>query len=353
MYTKPAKKLLIMNILDILKTRTDENHTLSQADIAEILQKEYDMSVDRKTIRRNLMDLIECGYNIEYSESIRMVKNRETGEMEESTIMSDFYLEREFTDSELWLLIDSLLFSKHIPQKQCYKMIEKLEHLSSKYFQSKVKHIITVSGSSGIENKQLFYTIEVIDEAISKNKQVSFHYNSYGIDKKLHLRHNNEGKPRVYIANPYQIVAMNGYYYLICNIDKFDDVANYRLDRISDIEILDIPAKPTKKVKGMENGINLPKHMAEHIYMFSGESAPVKFRMSKGLINDVMDWFGNDIRFTDETETTVIAHVFVNLRAMRLWAIQYAVNVEILAPQELVENVRQDLRMAAEKYDVS
>ena len=125
------------------------------------------------------------------------------------------------------------------------------------------------------------------------------------------------------------------------------------IDGISDIEILYIPAKPTKKVKGMENGINLPKHMAEHIYMFSGESAPVKFRMSKGLINDVMDWYGNDIRFTDETETTVIAHVFVNLRAMRLWAIQYAVNVEILAPQELVENVRQDLRMAVEKYDVS
>ena len=100
----------------------------------------------------------------------------------------------------------------------------------------------------------------------------------------------------------------------------------------------------------MENGINLPKHMAEHIYMFSGKNAPVKFRMNKGLINDVVDWFGNDIRFTDETDTTVIAHVFVNLRAMRLWAIQYAVNVEILASQELVENVRQDLRMAAEKY---
>lgn len=39
-----------------------------------------------------------------------------------------------------------------------------------------------------------------------------------------------------------------------------------------------MPVKPMKKVKGLENGLNLPKHMAEHIYMFTGESAAVTFR---------------------------------------------------------------------------
>ena len=33
MYAKPPKKLLIMNILDILRKYTDENHRLSQNDI--------------------------------------------------------------------------------------------------------------------------------------------------------------------------------------------------------------------------------------------------------------------------------------------------------------------------------
>lgn len=37
-------------------------------------------------------------------------------------------------------------------------------------------------------NKQLFYTIEIIDEAINKNKQISFNYSEYGIDKKRHPR---------------------------------------------------------------------------------------------------------------------------------------------------------------------
>ena len=98
------------------------------------------MKADRKAIKRNLMNLIEFGYEIEYSEALRMVKNSK-GELEESYILSDFYLVRDFTDAELRLLIDSLLFSKHIPYSQCKELIEKIEGLSNKYFLSKVKHI--------------------------------------------------------------------------------------------------------------------------------------------------------------------------------------------------------------------
>ena len=79
------------------------------------MKSEYDMTVDRKAVKRNLMNLIDFGYEIEYSESVRMVPNKATGKLEESYILSDFYLVRDFTDSELRLLIDSLLFSKHIP----------------------------------------------------------------------------------------------------------------------------------------------------------------------------------------------------------------------------------------------
>jgi hypothetical protein len=56
---------------------------------------------------------------------------------EEETICSDWYLNREFIDSELRLLIDSLLFSKHIPYNQCKNLIEKLEEQSSTLFQDK------------------------------------------------------------------------------------------------------------------------------------------------------------------------------------------------------------------------
>ena len=70
MYAPPPKKMLIINILDILKKYTDENHRL------KILNKEYCMKIDRKSVKRNLMNLIEIGYDIEYRESIRLIKDK-------------------------------------------------------------------------------------------------------------------------------------------------------------------------------------------------------------------------------------------------------------------------------------
>ena len=344
-----GKKALILNILDILRRYSDEEHRLSQKDIVEILRRECDMIVERKSIRRNILSLREYGYEIEYSETVRMVPNRRTGEMEESYLWSDFYLVRDFTDSELRLLIDGLLFSKHIPYSQCRELVEKLEGLSNTYFRSRVRHIRTMPDTMP-PNKQLFYTIEVLDDAISQMKQAAFCYNSYGVDKKLHPRLNEDGSVKEYIVSPYQIAAANGRYYLICNTQPHDNVSHYRLDRITDIRLLDTAIRPAKTVQGLEHGFDLPKHMAEHLYMFSGESRPVRFRMKKSILNDVIDWFGTDIRFSDEISDEVTASVSVNLKAMRLWAIQYSPYVKVLSPQSLAEEVKQDMQQALSQY---
>ena len=344
-----GKKTLILSILDILRRYSDEEHRLSQKDIVDILRREYDMIVERKSIRRNILSLREYGYEIEYSETVRMVPNRRTGEMEESYLWSDFYLVRDFTDSELRLLIDGLLFSKHIPYSQCRELVEKLEGLSNTYFRSRVRHIRTMPDTMP-PNKQLFYTIEVLDDAISQMKQAAFCYNSYGVDKKLHPRLNEDGSVKEYIVSPYQIAAANGRYYLICNTQPHDNVSHYRLDRITDIRLLDIAIRPAKTVQGLEHGFDLPKHMAEHLYMFSGESRPVRFRMKKSILNDVIDWFGTDIRFSDESSDEVTASVSVNLKAMRLWAIQYGPYVKVLSPESLADDVKKNLMQALEQY---
>lgn len=287
MYTKQPKKLLILNILDILRRCSDADHRLSQKDILDILQSEYDMTADRKAIKRNLMNLIDCGYQLEYSESIRRSK---TGE--EEVLLTDWYLERDFTDAELRLLIDSLLFSKHIPYSQCKALIGKIEGLSSQYFRSKVRHIRNLPEDQP-NNAELFYTIEILDEAIERNRQVAFRYGDYGTDKTLHLRTASTGEPRQYLVNPYQMAATNGRYYLIANMEKYDNVSHYRLDRIRDIRLLPTPAKPQRKVKGLDHGLNLPQHMAEHVYMFSGDSARVTLQTTPDMAGELIDWFGD------------------------------------------------------------
>ena len=338
MYTIPPKKMVTINILDILKKYSDMDHRLTQQDIADILKKEYYMDVDRKTIKRNLMNLLDLDCGIDYTEI-----SRKDGKGNDTTICTDWYIQREFTDSELRLLIDSVLFSKNIPYKQCKQLIEKLKGLSNVYFDKKVKHICNLPDNQP-RNKELFYTIDVIDEAISQNKKVAFMYNSYGPDKKLHPKRKKE-----YVMNPYQMVATNGKYYLICNYDKYDNLVNYRVDHITNIRILDETRKPLKELK--EGELNLPRHMAEHVYMYSGDSIRAKFKAKNYLIDQIVDWFGIDVKITPIDNEECMAEVYVNKEAFFCWALQYSLHTEVIEPQDMRDRIAKAVYEVNKKYN--
>ena len=65
----------------------------------------------------------------------------------------------------------------------------------------------------------------------------------------MHLKKREDGRIRKYIITPYQMVAQDGKYYLICNYDKYDDISNYRVDRIRNIQILEENGKPFETLK--------------------------------------------------------------------------------------------------------
>lgn len=349
MYTKQPKKLIIMNILDILKKYTDVDHRLSQKDILDLLEREYDMKVDRKAVKRNLMNLIDFGYYINYSESIRIFKDKD-GEEQENIILTDFYLKREFTDCELRLLIDSVLFSNYIPYKQGMDLVEKLSGLSNVYFKSRVKHIARMPKEKA-DNKQLFYNIELLDEAIVKERKVRFHYLEYRSDKKLHKRCGEDGKVREYIMNPYQLVIREGKYYLICNNDKYDSVGNYRVDRITDMEILDERVKPFNTLTGSDGRpLDLREYMEKHVYMCFGENIRAVFRADKSMISDIIDLFGRDVRFSDESDTQITVTAEVNEQAMEQFARAFMPWIEVIKPLALRERMKNDLNAGIQKY---
>lgn len=322
------KKMLIIDILDVLRKYTDEEHRLNQQEIIDILERDYGTTCERKAMSRNLKLLQDSNYDIEFDKG--------------------WYMNHDFADSELRLLIDSIIFSRHIPVNICKQLIEKLKGLSSKYFSARVSNI-TPMYERHIENKQISYTLEVLDEAITRKKQVEFTYNEFGTDKKLHPRQ-RDGEVRRYLINPLRIAAANGRYYLICNNDKYDTVSNYRLDKITDIELLKTPAKDKKKIKGLSDGLNLPKHLAEHIYMFSGESIPVRFEVVNSAISDVIDWFGSDTSIIPGEEYSTV-NVTVNKDAMLYWALQYCRKVTVISPESLRNEVAQTLRETLSRYE--
>lgn len=75
--------------------------------------------------------------------------------------------------------------------------------------------------------------------------------------------------------------AKEGKYYLICNYGKYDDVSNYRIDRLADVRVLDDePVKPFESLEGAgRTGLDLAKYMAEHVYMYSPPTRAAGFAL--------------------------------------------------------------------------
>ncbi len=158
---------------------------------------------------------------------------------------------------------------------------------------------------------------------------------------------------RDYLVNPYQMVASNGFYYLLGNLDKYDDVSYYRIDKMTDVKILEDRRKPQKEVQGLGERLNLSKHMAEHIYMFSGESENVTIKTTPEMMDALVDWFGKDFKILEKTEDELIIKVRCNAYAMNCWALQYGPYVEVLEPKSLRKNIADDIKNMYEKYRYS
>ncbi len=327
MYATGNKKMLNMLILEILQLYSDESHPLSQQEIIRLLKLNYDMECDRRSVKNNVLYLKELGYDI--------------------AMESGYYLvHRQFEDAELRLLIDSVLCSKNMTVRQSQKIIEKLEACGNKYFKQKVTHVSSLSQLHHSDNKQLMYVVDALNDAIEKKKKVSFYYNTYGLDLKLHRKREEKD-----LVNPYQLVTANGYYYLIGNFEKYDNVAHFRVDKITEIEIEDTTVKAMSQVDGLKNGLNLPRHMAEHIYMFGGESVTAKIKAEKAIINELVDWFGKDFSIIEDNEDYIFIRLTCNKKALLYWALQYGTCAEVMEPSKLRTEIKNAISEMLLKYE--
>jgi predicted DNA-binding transcriptional regulator YafY len=346
-----GKKVIILYILQILKDHTDADHTMTQQQIADRLLSEYGMEVNRATVKRNISDLIDAGDDIQYTEVNRSHINKKTGEKEENTIYTDLYYEHDFTEAELHMIIDGLLFSRSVPYKQRRQLIDKLGKLSSVYFNQRMNHMHCMSADSP-QNAELFHTIDILDEAIATGKQIRITYNQYGTDLELHPTLNADGSVRRQTLNPYQMVASEGRYYLICNNDHHTNVSNYRIDRITEIELLETPVKPKSQVEGLENGLNLQDYVYQNLNMFTDEAKDTEFVTDKKYVSLIIDFFGKHVTFHEKDDGTVSCRLKVSAMAMKHWATEHANIIRVISPESLVEEIREEIRKANALYGI-
>ena len=351
MLQEGGKKIIILCILQILRKYTDENHTMTQQQIADKLLSDYGLEVSRSTVKRNVTDLIDAEYNVQYRPIARTHTDKKTGETEENIIYTDLYYEHEITQSQLRMLIDGLLFSRSVPHSARKELIESLCELSSIHFNKRMSKVHCLSADSP-QNPELFLNIELLDEAIEKGKQVEITYGQYGTDLKLHKARNGDGSEKRQVLNPYQLVANEGRYYLICNNDKYDSVANYRIDRMMNIRLLETSAKPKNRVEGLGDRLDLQEYVFQNLNMFSSRPENVEFVIQKNYVSLIIDFFGKHVSFHEQGDGTVSCRLKISGTAMKHWAVEHANIAKVVSPPALVEEIREEIRKAAELYDM-
>ena len=321
------KKLALLRILEILQENTDCDHMLTHSEIAEKLLSEYGIEIERKAVGRNISLLLEADYDI-------------------VTTKRGVYLnERKYEPSEIRLLIDGVLSSRHVSLRHSRDLIEKLANEENKYFRKNIKHIYSVNDFNKSDNTEVFYSIDIVHEAIEKGKMVEYNYNKYDADKKLH-------KTSFQRISPFQLILHNQRYYLMGYSSYWGHMTYHRLDRITNMIVSPRAAVPIREVEGYENGINYKNLTTAMPYMFSDTPENIEILAVEWIIDQVIDWFGKDIRI-DKTETQDLYKITLKSSpmAMLFWAMQYTDECEVIKPVALRERIKETINKAKEKYE--
>lgn len=324
------KKLSIIYILRILQEHSDENHPLTQAEIVSKLYNIYGMECERKSVGANIDNLIDVGYDI--------IKCDGGG----------CYLgEREFEPSEISFLIDAVFSSKSIDSKKSKDLAQKLSAFLSKFNRKKYNYVHKSDEISRTNNKQLFYTIDVLHDAIADKKQVEFVYDKPYISKDKQEKQ----QQKRYLVNPYFLINNQGKYYLVCNYNHYNKIANYRIEQIKDIKIIDAPAKPINELEGCENGFDIAKYANENIYMFSAGSVDAKLKLDdESAVGVIYDWFGKNISVYKQDDM-FFADIKANESALIYWCLQYGEKVELISPSSTRQKIKEALAKISNKYN--
>lgn len=322
-----SHKLKILYLMKMFLERTDEEHSISIADIIRELEN-YGISAERKSIYADIDTLKVFGLDISRKKS-------------KST---EYYLaSREFELPELKLLVDAVQCSKFVTHKKSNELIKKIESLTSKKQAMMLQRQVYVANRAKSINENIYYNVDKLHQAIADNRKVSFQYFDYNLEKEKVFRRDGER----YVISPYSLSWDDENYYVIAYYKKHDNFVHYRVDRMSSIELMD----DMRDLLNEDTVFNVAEYAKQTFNMFNGVDEVVWLEFDNDLVNQVLDRFGADISIQKETEETFSIRTRVKVSSTFFsWVAQYGKKARIMQPQHVRDEFTDFLAEILKQY---
>lgn len=309
-------------MLKYLYENTDENHPVSTPELVKIFQAE-DAHASRKTIKDDIDVLIGEGFDIV---TVRSTQN------------SFFLANRKFEIPEIRLLIDAVSSSRFINPEKSAVLIEKLTGMVSKAQAEKIRRHLYTADRVKADNRQIYYIVDAVTDAINDGKKICFQYFEYDGDKKKLLRRNGVR----YYVSPYALVWDDNHYYMLGFSDDRQRIVNYRVDRMCNTGMTEEDAVP------MPAGFDMEEYVQHQFRMFAGDEVEVVLECRNEIMKYIVDQFGEDVETWPASETTFFAKVSVaDSPTFYGWVFPFEGKVKIAEPQEIRDKYMAMVKAAA------
>ena len=321
------QKLKLLYLLKMLEENTDEENAMSINTMIGELER-YGVSAERKSIYDDLEALKHYGLDIASKKSKT----------------TEYYVaSRLFELPELKLLVDAVQCSKFVTHKKSNELIKKIESLASYRQAQSLQRQVYVSNRVKTINESIYYNVDRLHAAIAENKKVSFKYFDYDVKKEKVFRKSGEK----YSVSPYGLSWDDENYYLITFSSKYNDFTHYRVDRMTDIDLIDEERDPLPEKKHFD----IAEYTKKVFNMFGGEEVLVQLQLDNSLVNAVIDRFGKDVVIGRINDSNFYVWIKVAVsQTFFAWISQFGNNIKILSPQPVIEQYTNHLKEVLAQY---
>ena len=322
------QKLKMLYLVQLFSRETDDTHKLTMPEIITKLAAEG-VNADRKTLYQDFEELRRFGFDIISEKDGRNFY---------------YYLgSRDFELPELKLLVDSVQSAKFITDKKSAQLIKKLESLVSKYEGSQLHRQVIITGRVKTMNESIYYNVDKIHAAIGEDRQIRFKYFDWNLKKEMEPRYDGKW----YRLSPWALMWDDEKYYLVAYDSKHETIIHYRVDKMTQIGILD------EKREGHEafRKFNIAHYTNTLFGMFAGDETKVTIEAENRLVSVFIDRFGKDIIIApiddDHFRTTITVAVSKQFFG---WIMGIDGDVRVVAPDSVVEQIKSEIKRQTERY---